>query len=603
MATEALLAVALVLVLGTAAQAVAWRFRIPSILLLLAAGLAVGPGLGLLHPSDLLGSFLEPLVALGVAVLLFEGGLGLDVRAIRGQRRAVTRLVTVGVLITWLLGAVAAHYLLDFAWRTALVLGAILVVSGPTVVLPLLRHVQPSRKVDGVLRWEGIVVDPIGALLAVVVFEATTAGTTWQDGVLALLLGLGAGAAVGWIAATVFVATERRYLVPDELVPAVGLALVLVAYLGGELLRPEAGLVAATMMGIVLANQRRVTVQTVLEFKGSLATIIVGSLFILLAAEVQRSQIALLDLRVLLFLAVLILVIRPLMVAVSTLRSKLSWKERAFVAWMAPRGIVAAAVAALFALRLEAIGHPDAERLVPVTFLVIVGTVAVYGLTARPLARRLDVARPDPQGILFLGINAISRGLASALKEEGIRCVLVDDDPQAITAARLDGLEAVQGNVLSTYLTEGLDMSGIGRMFATTHNDATNSLASVHFATEFTRAHVYQLADPDPVEEIHEHMRGRTLFGDDWPYRKLRDRMMDPEWTIHRTPITDRFTMQDHAAMHEGAVPLMVLTPGPAGNEGHLRIVTADHQPDAQPGDVLFALVREQATEPSDESE
>lgn len=593
MAEQALVGLALVLVLGTLAQGIAHKVQVPSILLLLGGGFLAGPVFGILDPDVLLGDALRPIVSVGVAVLLFEGGLGLDVRALRGQRRVVTRLVTLGVLVTWLVGAVAAYYLLDFSVAAALLLGAILVVSGPTVILPLLRHIQPTRNVDAALRWEGIVIDPIGALLAVLVFDAAFSagpGAGLLEAAKTLGLSLGIGGAVGLLGALVFVVVDSRYWIPDHLLPALGLTLVVAVFAGADVVQPESGLFAVTLMGIALANQRRVSVHHILDFKESLSMILLGSLFVLLAARVDASDVQLLDWRALVFVAVLIVIGRPLAVLISARGSGLDRKERAFLAWMAPRGIVAAAVAAFFALRLEERGLPEAERFVPITFLVIVVTVALYGLTARPLARRLDLARPDPRGILFIGINPISRTLARVLTEEDFRTLLVDRDQDRVTQARLDGLEAVRADVLSVRLTEELDLGGIGRLWATTPDEETNSLAAVHFADRFGRVNCFQIAARDEDElERHDHMRGRLLFRSGITYDTLVRRIQDDDWSIRRTPITPEYTWSDWKKDNgEVAVPLFLIT-----ENRRILVFTSDHRPDVPPGSTLVALVRE----------
>lgn len=593
MAEPALIGLALVLVLGTLAQGLAYRMQIPSILLLLGGGFLAGPVFGIVDPDALLGDALGPIVSVGVAVLLFEGGMGLDVRALRGQRRVVTRLVTLGVLITWIVGSVAAYFLLDFSIATALLLGAILVVSGPTVILPMLRHIQPKRNVDAVLRWEGIVIDPIGALLAVLVFDAAFSagpGAGLLVVVNTLALSLVLGSAVGLLGAAVFVLIESRYWIPDHLLPALGLTLVVAVFTGAETVQSESGLFAATLMGIALANQRKVSVHHILDFKESLSMILLGSLFVLLAARVRIEDVLLLDWRALAFVATLIVVGRPLAVLVSARGSGMTARERIFLGWMAPRGIVAAAVAAFFALRLEERGLPEAALFVPITFLVIVVTVAVYGLTARALARRLHLARPDPQGVLFMGINPISSALANVLQKEDFRALLVDTDQDKVTTARLEGLEAVRADVLSVRLTDELDLGGIGRLWATTRDDETNSLAAVHFSDRFGRANCFQIAAKDEeLEERHDHMRGRLLFRPGLTYDVLKARFRNPDWDIHRTPITSEFTWSDWKERHgEVAVPLFVISEG-----NRIRVFTGDHRPDVVPGSTLVALVRE----------
>lgn len=600
MAGDALLAAALILVLGISSQYLAWRLRIPSILVLLVAGFLAGPVMGIVRPDDLLGvDLLRPVVALSVAVILFEGGLGLDFREIRQHSRIVARLVTVGVLITWIVGAVAAHTILGLDWGVAALLGAILVVSGPTVVLPLLRHLRPKREVEAVARWEGILIDPIGAVLAVLVFEAVlleaSADTFWTL-LGSLLSTFAVGALVGAAAAALIVLLESRYWVPDHLAVAVSLALVVTAYTASDLLRPESGLLAATLMGVILANQRRASTRHILAFKEDLSLILIGTLFILLAARLELDAVAAvaLDWRPWLFIAALVLVARPLAVLASSAGTSLDWNGRALLMWLAPRGIVAAAVAAFFSLRLEPHIFPDADRFVALTFLVIVATVALYGLTARPVGRLLKVAGPEPQGVLIVGANPVGRAFARLLQEEGYRALIVDMDTQALNAARTDGLEAVKANVHSVQLTEAIDLGGIGKLWAVTPNEDTNALAAVHFADEFGRARVYQVAtragskEQERAEGMHAHLRGRALFSRELTYRVLRDRITSDEWTIRRTPITERFTEADYWHHYgEDAVPLWLIA-----WDRRLRVFTEGYAPEIRAGRTLVSLVR-----------
>ena len=379
-----------VLVLGAAgigAQWLAWRVRIPSILPLLAVGLGVGPALGWVGPEPLLGELLPPLVSMAVAVVLFEGGLTLDLHELKGNGTPVLRLVSLGVLLTWALVYALARFVLGLSPPLALVLGALLTVTGPTVVSPLLNHVRPTGTVGPLLRWEGIVADVIGATLAVLTLGALASGAGAGAIALGLAKTLGTGVALGAVVALALVELIRRHAIPDRLEAQVTLALVLVTFVAGDALVHEAGLVAVTMMGFVLVNQRRAPIAPIVHFKELLATLLLGSLFVTLAASIDREDLASLDARTALFVAALVLVARPAAALLSLLGSRTTLAERGFVAGLAPRGVVAVSVAALFADRLEGI-VPDAERLVPTVFAVVLGTVLVYGLGVGPSRTR-----------------------------------------------------------------------------------------------------------------------------------------------------------------------------------------------------------------------
>ncbi|HEX8199719.1 MAG TPA: cation:proton antiporter, partial [Isosphaeraceae bacterium] len=423
-----------IVVLGVGAQWLAWRLKLPAILLLLLAGFLAGPALEwagyrrLVDPDRLLGDLLLPVVSLSVAVILFEGGLSLNLAELVHSGGVIRNLVTLGAAVTWGVATVAARVVLGLTWPLATLLGAILVVTGPTVIGPLLRHVKPTGRTGPILRWEGIVIDPIGAMLAVLVFEAIPQPKL--PSVLAVLLAgslktVLIGGGIGLAGALAVVLFLRRYWIPDFLQNPVTLMTVVAAFTASNALRPESGLFAVTAMGIILANQGHVTVKPIAEFKESLTILLVSALFIVLASRLTIGQIASVGPRSVLFTLVLMLVARPAAVAVSTIGSGLSWGERAFLAAMAPRGIVAASVAAVFALRLRASGVEGADRLVPATFAVIVGTVGVYGLAATRVARRLGLS-PSHPGFLIAGANPVARAIGEALRAEGLPLLLVD---------------------------------------------------------------------------------------------------------------------------------------------------------------------------------
>ena len=396
---QILIALASIVLLGIGAQWLGWRLKLPSILLLLLFGFLAGPILGIVDPDALLGETLFPLVSLAVGLILFEGGLNLKRSELVGIRSTVYLLISVGVLLTWAIGTAGAYFLLDFDITLATLLGAILVVSGPTVVIPLLNHVRPSERVTSVLKWEGILVDPVGATLAVLVFQAILGGSfesfTLTGAVTGTLLTLLIGGVLGGAGALLLLWLFSGHRVPEHLQTPVTLMLVVAVFVLANLLRAESGLMATTLMGIILANQQRVNVKHVVTFNEELGILILSALFILLAARLNLADLLAVGWRGLVFLALLVLVARPLAVLLSTIRSELPNKERLFLAWLAPRGIVAVSVASLFAFDLAEAGYAEAEALVPVTFLVVIGTVALYGLTAGPLAQRLGLSRAE----------------------------------------------------------------------------------------------------------------------------------------------------------------------------------------------------------------
>jgi len=391
------LAFALIVASATASQLIAARLALPAIVPLLLAGVFLGESVtGVIVPTDLLGDLREPFVNLAVSVILFDGALSLRRSALagRGTGPLVGRLVTIGVLITWVLATLGAWLILGIDWRIALILGAVLTLSGPTVVLPLIDFVRPNRELATVLRWEGILIDPVGAILAVLTFHAVASGG--GDLEPGTFLGtVAVGAAIGVAAAFVLrpIVNSPRFTYALKSVATLGV--VLTASAVASIIFDDAGLVAAVALEAAIPNSAERVAHETEIFTETLVALLIGALFIVLAADVEISDVTALGIEGLLFAAVLILLVRPVSSAICALGSQFSGRERMFLAWMMPRGIVAAATVAAFQLELQDAGVPDAEVLTPVTFLVIAVTVAVYGLTARPVAQRLGVTERD----------------------------------------------------------------------------------------------------------------------------------------------------------------------------------------------------------------
>ena len=588
---------AAILVLGVGAQWASSWLRVPSILLLLLFGFMAGPVTGFLDPDALFGDLLFPIVSVSVCLVLFEGSLGLcfaDLREIIGTLR---NLLTLGVAITWACCTAAAYWLLRMELTTALLLGAILVVTGPTVVGPMLRHIRPTGLVGPIAKWEGIVIDPIGAVLAVLVFEAIDSAhasgvqaAAWAAAeglVKTIVVGVVVGVSSAWIVARLL----RRHWIDDHLQSPVTLMMVVAAFTGSNLMVHESGLLTVTLMGVLLANQAPIMVKPVQEFKENLSVLLISSLFILLAARVRLEDFSALGWRGPAFVAVTILVARPTAVFLSCLGSKLAVSERLFLAWLAPRGIVAAAVASLFALRMGEAG----QTLVSATFLVIVGTVIVYGLTASKLAIRLGLASANPQGLLIAGAHAGVRAVAHAVQSAGFSVLLVDTNRWNINAARLEGLPTCYANILSEHAMQQLDLGGIGRFLALTRNDEINSLASMHFTELFGSAGVYQLLPnregKDWADTAAEHLPGRFLFGPDITHRILDERF-EAGMVVKTTRLSEEFTFDDYANRYgENALVLFVIT-----ESGELVIRTAESTTIPRPKQTLIALVPEKGS-------
>jgi NhaP-type Na+/H+ or K+/H+ antiporter len=601
---------AAVIVMGIGGQWVASRLRVPALLLLLMAGAVVGPwaqvwvGHKWLDPDQLLGRGLPAVISLSVAMILFEGGLTLKVSELVHVGRVVRNLVTVGAAVTFVVTALAAMVCLRLEWRLAGLLAAVLVVTGPTVIGPLLRHVRPVGPVAPILKWEGIVIDPIGAILAVLVLDAVVASHGVKAAAATVVVTVAKTAAVGvgigMLAAVVLVVLLWRFWVADHLQNPFTLALVLATYVGAELLQADSGLLAVTVMGIAAANQRLTSVEHIREFKESLSVLLVSSLFILLSARVDAAQLRQLGWGTVLFVAVMIAVGRPAAVWASTIGSRLTWREKTFLAGMAPRGIVAAAVSSVFAQRLRQAGYPEADRLVPVTFAVIVVTVTVYGLAAVPLGRALGVATGTGGGFLIVGANPLARVIGEALRSAGQQVLMVDTNPRHLAAARMAGFDTVLHSAVGDRVVDRVEGTGIGTLLALTPNEEVNALAAVHFARVFGRSSVFQLAQTDGGSVTHagtgpprdrrrwrrsRELPGRVLFAPDADFQSLSRRVADGR--VRRTQLTATFGMDEFRAQNgPSTVPLFVVDVA-----GGVTIVTADSPPAPQAGQTLVSLV------------
>ena len=588
---RSLIALTCIFVFGTGAQWLSWKLRLPSILLLLASGFLAGPVLHLIDPDKLLGDSLFPFVSMSVAIILFEGSLSLKLSELKQIGSVLGYLLTIGVIVTWALGAFGANYILQLPKSTAVLLGAILTVTGPTVIGPILRQIRPVGQTGPIARWEGIVIDPIGAILAVLVFETyrpfmengVNEGTRIAFENLAFTILYGGG--IGAIAAVALSFLLKRHAIPDHLESLVTMLFVLTAFAASNILQEESGLVAVTLMGIIVANSG-VTLKHIVEFKESLSLLLISGLFILLAARVQLDSFVELGWRGPLFVAFMILIVRPMSIFCSTVTSNLTLKEKLFLSWLAPRGIVAAAVSSVFSIHLNHNGQ-DSAGLVPATFLVIVGTVVVYGLTAFPLARWLGLATSDPQGVLILGANELARKIGQAIQEAGFPVLLVDTNRWNISTARMDGLRTRNADILNENALNELDLGGIGRLVALTPNDEVNSLGAMHFSSIFGRANVFQLTPwrrAEKQEKSVDYLRARFLFGDELSYQRLVERL-DAGAVIKTTKITPEFTYEEFQSEHGGnAIPLFIT------QNRKLTVVDAEHsQPKA--GQKLIALV------------
>ena len=557
------IAVLCIAVGGIASQWLAWRLKLPAIVLLFATGLIIGPGLQIITPSH---SFvaLRPVVGLAVAIIVFEGGLALDFRELRSAGEGVLRLTAIALPLSWLLGTVAAHWIGGMGWGPAVLFGAIVVVTGPTVVLPLLRDVRLKRRSASFLKWEAIVNDPVGAILAALVLEVLVSGITGSLAIhlIAALaaacgLGIGAGFLVRWMI--------TRDQAPEVLKTPILLALALGVNATANLVLPDAGLVAATVFGVTVANLHVPGTAELKRFKEALVVLIVSALFITLTADLDRATLARLSWPLISLTLVMLVVVRPLAILLSTARSGLSVQERVLTGWIAPRGIVAAAVAGVAGLRLQEAGYPGAAVVMPAVFALIAATMVLHGFTLGPLARRLGLRLGDAPGLAIVGASPWATDLARVLHEADVPVLLIDTFPGALDQARELDLPILQAEILSARGEEQLQGRPVDYLLAATPDEIYNSLVCTRVTPELGRQRVFQLAPAgrkiDQYRGLDRELRGRVLGDPPLDFDTLQARFEDG-W---------RFAIGTAEDARSG---LLVLSPG-----GALRLVTTEGGP------------------------
>ncbi|MGJ8681592.1 cation:proton antiporter [Paraglaciecola sp.] len=538
-------------------QFVAYKVKLPAILPLLLAGILVGPVTGIIDPDVLFGDLLFPIVSLSVAIILFEGALTLKLEDLSGHGSMVRNLCTYGAIITWLIVSPIAHFGLGMSWQMAFLLGAILTVTGPTVIVPMLRTVRPSSKVANILRWEGIIIDPVGALLAVLVFEyiistQNALSHTLTAFTLTIAVGIGFGVVFGYLLGILI----RHHLIPHYLVNTAALTLMLGAFAGSNFIAHESGLLTVTIMGMWLTNMKKVDVEGIVEFKETLSVLLISGLFILLASRIEPSAILSLGWGAILVLFGILFIARPVSVILSSLGTKLTWQEIALLSWISPRGIVAAAVSALFALKLEALNYAQVELLVPMVFLVIISSVVLQSLTSVKIAQYLGLRAPAPHGFLLFGGGEFARAYARELMKQNVTVCLADTNWETISNARMEGIPTYFGNPISDHASRTLDLSQFGSVLVLSPYKQLNPLVTYHFEHQMGKGAVYGLNNRhNPTLSSHQvsesYAEKLGLFSEDVNYGKLAS-FMAKGAIIKTTRISEEFTFENYEQEYDG---------------------------------------------------
>jgi NhaP-type Na+/H+ or K+/H+ antiporter len=576
---EILIGLGLIAALAVGSQVLASRLRIPALIVLLPVGFAAGALTSDVNPDKLLGPAFQPMVSLAVAVILYDAGLGLELRKLTGHpRRVVWRLIALGVPITIALATCMALLLLGMPEQAALMTGAILVVSGPTVVGPLLAFVRPSERVQRILAWEGSLIDPVGAILGAVIFHGIVAGTHHGPGAQLgqFLASIAVGAVGGAVGIALLVLVLRVLRLGEVLGTTAQLASVIAVAAACDVLRDDTGLIAAIVMGLAAANMRGFDIPARRPFFETLVQLIIGLLFISISATVTPASLRHLILPTVGLVAVLVLVARPLVAWAATLRTDLTRGERGFIGWMAPRGIIAAATASTFGPALSAAHVAGAQKILPVTFLVIVLTVTLYSLTAVPVARRLGVTRPARTRPLLVGGDRWVIELGTALQSAGLEVLMWAGAETQRRQIREAGLELAPGELLAAAAGGGALLEGITMVLLLTSEDDFNALASVMLQGNVD-GRVYRLRSELPSQGVvAPYTGGETLFGAELTRPALIRRYQDGARVAARP------------GSHPPAAPSEVLFVIRA--DGRLVPVTEHAIPERQDGDTAVFL-------------
>lgn len=606
--------------LGIGAQWLAWKLQKPAIVLMALAGLIFGPMIGYLQGFDMpdmlanlldalrlnpvqdFGDLLRPVIGIAVAIILFEGGLTLKFSELRDASKPVRRMILFAGPISWGLGTFAAYKIVGLPLDISAMVGGLFVVTGPTVIIPLLRQAHLSDRPANVLKWEGIVNDPVGALLAVGAYEYikfTQAGESLQfafgmlgfAAIIGTVVGIASGMGLAW--------AFRKGHIPEYLKAPVVLAWVLLIYVLANEMAEETGLLAVTAMGITMANTKYAAMVEMRRFKETIAVLLVSGIFVILTATLTPNVIKSFvnDPKIALFVLAVMFLVRPIAVFIGTFKSGLNWRETLLVSWIAPRGIVAVAVAGFFATELVAMGRTDGAMFIPLAFALVFATVLASSFTVTPLAKLLGLATENAEGVLIVGANPWSLGLAKGLKDMGVPVTVADTNWRRLRGARLEGHNVFYGEVLSENADHRLDHRKFTYLIAVTPNDAYNSLVCVEFAPELGRHRVFQMAGQDKDENdpnmITFTSRGRLLATVGRTFDALTQDWWKG-WRFRSTTLSTEYTMEK--LIEDRGEQDILVSKGP---DGTLDILQAGQKLKTGPGwSVLtFGPVREDKVE------
>ncbi|GGY43377.1 cation:proton antiporter [Parvularcula lutaonensis] len=588
-------AVTLIGFAGIGAQWLAWRLNLPAIVLMAIAGIILGPVMGVLKPEEILGDVYSPLISIAVGIILFEGGLQLRFDELREVGKGVRRLVVPGVFLAWIFGYLAAHKIAGLSAPTALLFSGIMVVTGPTVIMPLLRQAKLSSRPATLLRWEGIVNDPIGALLAVFVFEVLHLTDPAAGGLSpfqvtgSLLLGSVLSTVLGIVLGLFIARSFRNGWVPEFLKTPVLLSTVLVCFALANALQEEGGLLAVTAMGVTIANAKLPSINQLRQFKENIAVMFVSGVFVMLTANLTPEILFSLTWSDALYVIAMLFIVRPASVILSLIGTPITWKERLLIGWIAPRGIVAVAVSGLFAAKMVELGYMDGQKMVPLAFAMVFATVVAHGFTIGPLAKRMGLAHTGRPGVLIVGGSAWSAALGEKLRELDVPVLIADSSYRALRPARNRGLDTFYGEILSEVSDHHIEFGRYNTLLAVGPNESHNALVCTDLAHEMDRSRTFQLSSPKGVGEhrraVSYALQGRPLLSKPLSLDELMQRHYNG-WGFQLTRISDSYGPEEFLeAIGEESVIVMI------ERDGQLQFVSSDRPFQLKPGDRVLAYV------------
>ncbi|MFD2629942.1 cation:proton antiporter [Oceanobacillus kapialis] len=591
-----LISMVIILVVGIFSQWLAWRIQWPSIVIMSIAGLLLGPVFGLFNPQEALGELYSPLISLAVAIVLFEGSSTLDIREIKGVSKSVFRIVTVGATIAWIAGAMAAHFIAGLSLEISFIIGGLFVVTGPTVIIPLLRNAKLNPRIAAVFKWEGIIVDPFGPLLALFAYEVikvtNTEGlhadymlTFFFSAVIAVILGLVIGLLVSIMVS--------RGFIPEYLKSPIILAFVLLCFTISEVIMHETGMLAVTVMGLTLARTKRYvsSIGNVTHFVENISVLLTSTIFILLTASLSRETIAeIFTWPIIGFVLVMLFIVRPLSIWLSTIGTELTKQEKTLIGWVAPRGVVALTVSGYFAGILLEDGHEGAALLTTLTFALVFITVCAHGFTLRPMAKALGLANDAPPGILIVGASSFSVAFANYLKELGIPVLISDSSLGRLKAAKDRGIPIYHGQLLAEHTQYDVDLTPYETILAMTGDMSYNALVSQTYAPEFGYHNTFSLPSGGgfgETEEMNLSYKAHLLFAENAIFTEL-NRKINTDYDIKALPIQENSKL-DKESLPEDVTPLFIQKENKT-----IQLVTLSKKLNLVEGDQLVVLKRKE---------